>query len=144
MSMPSFKKKYSVFIHSYVGDADFYDTNVYETDNEAHALFVRDMADSLQGFDDYGEESDVELREIIDHLFTKHDGAMLDLIFTRNPPDWIRKAAKDDPLVIEEKQFEEFVRNVVGHCGEGYCDVQRFPSVDNVKLFKINSVELVD
>lgn len=144
MSLPTFKKQFAVFIRSYVGDADHYDTTVYETDHEHHAMFVRDLATALFAFDEYSDDVDGDLRIIMDALFETHQGAMLDVIYSRNPNDWIRQQAKNDPIKIEQIQFEEFVRNVIGHCGESYCDSQRFRTVDMIKLFKINSVERVD
>ncbi|QXN67485.1 hypothetical protein [Stenotrophomonas phage BUCT608] len=143
MSLPSFKRQFAVFIRSYVGDADYYDTTVYETDHEHHALFVRDLATALFDFDEYSDDPDGDLRTIMDTLFKNHRNAMLDVIFSRNPSDWLRQQAKNDPVEIERLQFEEFIRNVIGHCGE-YSDCQKFRSVDAIKLFKINSVERVN
>ncbi|WVW77015.1 hypothetical protein Bhz51_00113 [Stenotrophomonas phage vB_SmaM_Bhz51] len=143
MSLPSFKRQFAVFIRSYVGDADYYDTTVYETDHEHHARFVVDLADALSSYEDYDDDNGEELRTIMDTLFYNHGGAMLDVVFSRNPSDWLRQLAKNDPVEIERLQFEEFIRNVIGHCGE-YGDSQKFRSVDQIKFFKINSVEQVN
>lgn len=146
MSIPHFNKKYLVLVESWVGDADHYAVDSFETDSVHTAEVIYDLASALKrnyqpnptvaGENGFGGRgfTDVNLQKLYDALRLKH-GEIVDAILR-----W--EGAPDDMTDVEilRENIGEFFASV----GEGYYDMDDYwRTVEQVKLVRLDSVEVI-
>lgn len=146
MSIPRFDKKYLVLVESWVGDADHYAVDSFETDSIHTAEVIYDLASALQcnyqpnptveGENGFGGRgfTDTNLQKLYDTLRLKH-GGIVDAILR-----W--EGAPDDMTDVEilREDISEFFASV----GEGYYDMEDYwRTVEKVKLVRLDSVEVL-
>lgn len=146
MSIPSFDKKYLVLISSYVGDADHYDVDSFESDVLAPAEVIYDLASALgQGWNSNpiveGEKgfggrgfTDENLQKLYDALRLKHGGVADSTLRWEDAPD--------DMTDVEV--LREFISETFASVGEGYYDMDDYwRTVETVKLVHLEKVEVI-
>ena len=137
MTIPTFDKKYVVFIESYVGDADHYTTDIWETDDLRQAEFIQTMTSALgASFKDNGYIKGA--KGFGGHAFSQANLDLLEEQLKKDFPEIMSNPYSD----LED--LGEFIRDSFSSPGEGYWDMEDYwRTVTCSRLVKVNNLEVI-